>query len=143
MFKYFIIYLSFLLVSCTSENPICNSNTAIGDINGVEFSLEVACSEDDKRQGLMYRNTLARDSGMIFVYDKADYYAFWMKNTNIPLSIAFLDENKKIVDIFDMKPHDLTPMATKEKAIYVIEMNLGWFDDNKIRIGDQLKFIKA
>jgi uncharacterized protein len=141
MKKFLIYLLPLFIVACAKPDPICTNKDMVAQVNSVQFNLEVACKDEDKKTGLMNRKSLAQDSGMIFVYDHEDYYAFWMKNTYIPLSIAFLDKNKKIVDIRNMQPHDLTPVATSVKAIYAIEMNLNWFTSNNIKIGDTLKII--
>lgn len=133
--------LIFSLTACVNTDPICMQNNVLAQVNLVQFNLEVACTDKDKKIGLMNRQSLPKNSGMIFVYEEENYYAFWMKNTYIPLSIAFLDKNKNIVDIKDMKPHDLTPVPTNVKAIYAIEMNLNWFTSNGIKIGDKLSIV--
>ena len=141
MIKYLLLSVSLLLVSCKESDSICLNKTVTGELSSSQISLEVACTVEEKTQGLMNRNSLGKDNGMIFVYDKEDYHAFWMKNTNIPLSIAFLNKDKIIVDIQNMKAQDLTPVPSRSKALYAIEMNLDWFKSNNIIIGEQLKII--
>ena len=138
MLKFFGLLASLFLVSCFQPDSICLDKSITSQAHSVQFQLEVACTDTEKSKGLMHRITLGKDDGMIFVYDKEDYYAFWMKNTSIPLSIAFLDSNKRIVDIRNMKPYDLTPVVTGHKAKYAIEMNIDWFKNNNIQIGDQI-----
>ena len=102
MKKKLIYFLLLFLLFCANPDPICSKKDLVAQVNSVQFNLEIACSDEAKKTGLMNRKILEKDSGMIFVYPHEDYYAFWMKNTYIPLSIAFLDKNKKIVDIKDM-----------------------------------------
>jgi uncharacterized membrane protein (UPF0127 family) len=87
----------------------------------------------------MFREKLEGDEGMIFVYGKEEYLTFWMKNTRIPLSIAFLDKNGKIVDIQDMVPFSLQTHVSAFPAQYALEVNQGWFKQNGIIIGDVVK----
>lgn len=138
-FSVFFVFL--LIIACAQPDPICEKKDMVAQFKSVQFNLKVACKDEDKQMGLMNQKSLPKDNGMIFVYEEEDYYAFWMKNTYIPLSIAFLDKNKKIVDMNNMKPHDLTPVVTNTKAIYAIEMNLDWFTSNGVKIGDTLKII--
>lgn len=139
MIKYLILIFSLGLVSCKNSDSICSNKFVDAELSTTQLSLEVACTLAEKKQGLMFRNSLGKNNGMIFVYDKEDYHSFWMKNTNIPLSIAFLNKDKIIVDIQNMKAQDLTPVTSRAKALYAIEMNLDWFKVNNIIIAEQLK----
>ena len=141
MKNFLVFFLSLLIVACAQPDPICKKNDVVAQFNSVQFNLKVACKDEDKQIGLMNQKSLPQDNGMIFVYDKEGYLSFWMKNTYIPLSIAFLDKNKKIVDMKNMKPHDLTPVVTNTRAIYAIEMNLDWFTSNGVKIGDTLTIV--
>lgn len=100
---------------------------------------EVVRTEQEKARGLMFREKLDGDEGMIFVYGKEEYLTFWMKNTRIPLSIAFLDKNGKILDIQDMVPFSLKTHVSAFPAQYALEVNQGWFKQNGIIIGDVAK----
>lgn len=102
-------------------------------------------SEAQKMRGLMYRESLAWKSGMLFIFDKEAQYSFWMKNMLIPLDIIWIDSNKKIVDITqDALPckgqaacESIIPVAG---AKYVLEVNSGFTDKNQIKIGDFVDF---
>ena len=107
-------------------------------INNIKLELESACTLKQLEQGLMFRNSLDKNKGMIFIFPEKNHYNFWMKNTYIPLSIAFLDDNLKIIDIKEMKALDLTQTGTNEKFKYAIEMNSNWFYNNNVKIGDKL-----
>ena len=88
----------------------------------------------------MFRERLGKDEGMLFVYDREEFLTFWMKNTPLPLSIAFLDQKGKIVDIQDMEPFSLKTHDSIHPAKYALEMNQGWFKKNGIRVGDVVSF---
>jgi uncharacterized membrane protein (UPF0127 family) len=75
---------------------------------------------------------------MVFVYPSEGRRAFWMKNTPLPLSIAFIDAQGRIVRIADMEPHDLTPVPSGRPAMYALEMPRGWFALRSVAVGDQV-----
>jgi len=90
----------------------------------------------------MYRQSLARDSGMLFVFEVEDTYRFWMKNTYIPLSIAYVDRAGVISDVLEMAPLDTTTRyAPSRPALYALEMNSNWFTADGIKPGDTVKGI--
>ncbi|MET3134255.1 uncharacterized membrane protein (UPF0127 family) [Oxalobacteraceae bacterium GrIS 1.11] len=98
---------------------------------------EVATSEAQREQGLMFRETMPANSGMVFVFDAPATQCMWMKNTLLPLSVAFIDADGKIVNIEDMQAQTLDSHCSK-KAVpvrYALEMNLGWFKQKNIKPG--------
>lgn len=104
--------------------------------------IKVADNTEERSQGLKGVSFLAKNTGMLFCFPKEGYPQFWMKDTLIALDIAFIDMNKKIVDIQQMvliNDEKLRYMP-KNKAKYALEMNLGWFASNEISIGDKLVF---
>jgi uncharacterized membrane protein (UPF0127 family) len=101
---------------------------------------ELALTQGERSRGLMYRTSLEENSGMLFVFTTDDVYSFWMKNTFIPLSIAFIDRQGVIVNIEEMRPHDERLVASKRKVRYALEMNTGWFGKRGIRPGMQAVF---
>jgi uncharacterized membrane protein (UPF0127 family) len=76
---------------------------------------------------------------MLFVYPENQYASMWMKNTSIPLDVAFISEKGVITDITSMQPHSLKPVGSSAKVRYALEMNQGWFDAQKIKVGDGVK----
>lgn len=104
--------------------------------------VEVARSPMQHERGLMYREKLDKDTGMIFIFDDESTLNFWMKNTITDLSIAYIDKNLKIVDIQEMKStkvgdkSDLPVYPSAKPAKYALEMEKGWFKKNKIKVGD-------
>ncbi len=90
----------------------------------------------------MDRKYLGKDEGMLFIFETEDYHGFWMKNTFIPLSIAFIDKIGRIVWIRDMKPHTLDSHVPPKPILYASEMNKGWFSSHGIKAGDTIRFSK-
>jgi uncharacterized membrane protein (UPF0127 family) len=99
---------------------------------------EVAADYETRGRGLMHRKSLAPNSGMLFVFDGPAIQCMWMKNTYIPLSVAFLDEQGTIINIADMQPHTEDSHCAKRPAIYALEMTQGWFAQRGIKPGMKL-----
>ena len=97
--------------------------------------VEVVVTPEQRATGLMNRFSLQPDHGMLFVFDRPQPLAFWMKNTYIPLSIAFLDANGAILNIEDMRPQDESTHPSRGSAVYAIEMKRGWFAERSIAAG--------
>ncbi len=91
----------------------------------------------------MYRFSLKPDHGMIFVFERAEPQAFWMKNTFIPLSIAFIGSDGRIVNIADMAPQDESRHWSRGPAQYALEMRKGWFAEHGIGPGDRVEGLPA
>jgi uncharacterized protein len=96
---------------------------------------EVAADDAQRQQGLMFREKMAPNAGMVFVFDGINSQCMWMKNTLLPLSVAFIDEQGKIVNIEDMKPHSLESICSAKPVKYALEMNQGWFKQKNIKPG--------
>ena len=108
-------------------------------INGHKLVVEVAATPDQRATGLMHRFSLQPDHGMLFISQRPEPQAFWMKNTFIPLSIAFITLDGRIINIDDMMPHDERLHTSRGLAVYAIEMRKGWFAERGIRAGDVVK----
>jgi uncharacterized membrane protein (UPF0127 family) len=106
----------------------------------VEVLVEVADEPDEQAKGLMNRTALGEDRGMLFVFPSEEERSFWMKNTLIPLSIAYIDAEGRIVDIQDMKALDDDPphYVSAEPAQYALEVNKGFFDGRGVEVGDSV-----
>jgi len=105
----------------------------------VPVQVEIADTDAERRTGLMGRSALAEDAGMLFVFDREQPLSFWMKNTLIPLSVAYIDEGGTIVDIQDMQPLDETSHPSAAPAKYALEANQGFFEAHGINVGDRLE----
>lgn len=104
---------------------------------------EVAATPEQRTVGLMYRFSLRPDHGMIFVFERAEPQAFWMKNTFIPLSIAFIGSDSRIVNIADMAPRDESLHWSAGPTQYALEMRKGWFAERGIGPGDRVEGLPA
>ena len=100
--------------------------------------VEVARSDPDRERGLMFRQSLGRNDGMLFVFDELAYQSMWMKNTMIPLSVAFLAGDGTILNILDMEPQTLDGHMSAGPARYAIETNKGWFAEHRVKVGDRV-----
>lgn len=105
-------------------------------VNGHEISVSVANTFAQRKKGLMNRRSLAANDGMLFVFPKANYYSMWMKNTLIPLSVAFIDQNGIITNIEEMTALSLDQHTAQKPAKYALEMNAGWFYRHETKAGD-------
>lgn len=105
-------------------------------LNGHEIFVEVANTEASREAGLMFREHMDSDNGMLFVFDDSEERYFWMKNTVIPLSIAFMDEKGIILNILEMPPETEQTFPSAGPAKYALEMNTGWFSQNHLKAGD-------
>src|SRR6266850_2104188 len=103
---------------------------------------EVAADFTTRARGLMHRESMPDNAGMLFIFDEADKHCMWMKNTLIPLSVAFLDERGAIINIAEMRPHSEQSHCAAQPARYALEMNRGWFAQRGIKPGAQLGGLK-
>ena len=104
----------------------------------VEVPVEIAATDAERERGLMGRTALPEDAGMLFVFDQEQQLSFWMKDTLIPLSIAYIDGGGRIVDIQDMQPLDETPHPSAEPAKYALEVNQGFFNEHGVEVGNKV-----
>lgn len=100
---------------------------------------EVAATESEREQGLMYREKLGPNEGMVFLFEAPAHVCMWMKNTLIPLSVAFIDESGKIVNIENMRPQTTNSHCAKKPIRYALEMNQGWFKEKNIKPGSVIQ----
>ena len=104
-----------------------------------KIMVELAITWPQRARGFMYRPLLDKDRGMLFVFNRNSRHCFWMKNTKIPLSIAFIDKGLKIIKIADMKPYDLSRTCSGGKCMFALEVNKGWFRKNGIIEGMRVR----
>lgn len=101
--------------------------------------VEIASQADARAQGLMWRKELADNRGMLFVFPDRQIHCFWMKNTLVPLSIAFLRDDGTIVNIEDMQPRQEASHCPKERVRLALEVNQGWFAKRHIKAGQTIR----
>ena len=105
----------------------------------IHMDVEIVATNESRAQGLMYRFDLPQNYGMLFVFPNSERRCFWMKNTYIPLSIAYINEHGQIVSIHDMQPHDVSSVCSLAPAMYALETKQGWYQEQKIKIGDSIR----
>ena len=98
----------------------------------------VAQTPEQRQTGLMFRREMAQHEGMLFIFEQASPQCFWMKNTLLPLSIAFLADDGTVVNIADMQPQVLDSHCSSKPVRYVLEMNQGWFAKRGIKAGSKI-----
>jgi uncharacterized membrane protein (UPF0127 family) len=103
------------------------------------MDVQVAATPEQRQTGLMFRKDMSQHEGMIFVFEQPTQQCFWMKNTLLPLSAAFIADDGTIVNIEDMKPLSLDAHCSAKPVRYVLEMNKGWFDKKGIKAGSKLQ----
>jgi len=116
-----------------AQHPVAQLNAGMHLIRA-----EVVSDPGTRAQGLMHRKTLAQNAGMLFVFDEHAVHCMWMKNTLIPLSVAFIDDRGAIVNIADMEPHSEASHCAAQPVKYALEMNRGWFAARGIKPGARL-----
>lgn len=125
----------------TASGTTAELRTVTIDASGgeeVKLQVEIADSPAEQAEGLMNREKLGENRGMLFVFPSEEVRSFWMKNTLIPLSIAYMDSEGRIIDIQEMKALDDEPphYVSAEPAKYALEVNKGFFDKHGVQIGD-------
>ena len=108
-------------------------------VKGKAITVEVANTPDKIARGLMYRKSLPREEGMLFVHPVEQILSFWMKNTHIPLDIAFIQDDGTIAQIERMEPFSRRSHVSGERARFGLEMNWGWFEANGVKVGDRVE----
>jgi uncharacterized membrane protein (UPF0127 family) len=108
-------------------------------VDGHELDAYVARSAEDRARGLQHRQEMPHDEGMLFMCDEPQPQSFWMKDTPLPLSIAFLDDDGTIVQVGDLEPHSTEPHECDEPVRYVLEVNQGWFDERGVGPGSRVE----
>jgi uncharacterized membrane protein (UPF0127 family) len=106
-------------------------------VGGIPVTVEISDTPRERWRGLMLREKLGWNEGMLFVFEEEDTLSFWMHKTSIPLSIAFMTGEGTIIDIQDMKPFDESTYRSRGVALYALEMNIGWFEVNGVEVGDK------
>lgn len=110
-------------------------------VAGHPVRVRVSETRQELERGLMFIESLPPDEGMLFVFEREKILHFWMKNTPLPLSVAFIDRTGRIVQIERMEPLDEETVHTSRlPAIYALEMNAGWFQEHGVKVGDRVEF---
>jgi uncharacterized membrane protein (UPF0127 family) len=131
----FAIFFLGLLFSAPlrAEMPITQLN-----VSGHRLNVEIAHTEAARSKGLMFRQSMGANDGMLFIFPGPGNYGMWMMNTHIPLSVAFVDEKGAILNIENMTPNTTDAHRSDGAAKYAIETNIGWFARKKVKPGDRI-----
>ena len=133
----FFFILCFNIASCSPQKltvreiPIERDGQSIAVVKA-----EIAVTQEERAKGLMYRKNLPDGEGMLFIFERDEVLSFWMKNTTIPLSIAYIASDGRIIDVKDMYPLDLNSVSSSRSVRYALEVPQGWFSRAGIRTGD-------
>jgi uncharacterized membrane protein (UPF0127 family) len=105
-------------------------------IKGIPVTVEVAVKPEEQAKGLMFRDSMPEDHGMLFVYSEDRRARYYMLNVRFPIAIAFLDRTGRIGQIGAMEPREEMPTCSNDPVRYVLEMNAGWFEKHGVKVGD-------
>lgn len=132
-FRVILLLPVLLFTSCRSAELV---DVNIGD---AKLAVEIVATPETRGKGLMNRKELKKDHGMLFVFERENQVSFWMKNTSIPLSIAYINKHGEIVEIYDLEPFSLESVTSKRSSIlYALEVNRGYFSTKGITVGDTI-----
>lgn len=127
-----------LLLGCNVTDQSQHLPTVQMQIGNKQFTLEVADDDAKREMGLMFRDSMPADRGMIFMFDEPEVLGFWMKNTRIPLDIIYVGGDSVVVSIKSMEPFDLRSTSSDRPAQYAIELNKGMAAACGVKVGDKL-----
>jgi uncharacterized membrane protein (UPF0127 family) len=137
---FFLILFSVSFYSCNALEKFEKRELAIEGKEGkVIVKAEIALTQAQREQGLMYRKELKDGEGMLFVFESDQILSFWMKNTLLPLSIAYISYDGRILEIYDLQPGNLIPVMSSRSVRYALEVPQGWFNRAGIGVGDRLQ----
>lgn len=139
--NYFSCYFIRVLTALLCLLSLAHAQTPLVPLNigSQVLHVEKAQTVSEREKGLMWRSSLPSSQGMLFVFEQAEKTCFWMKNTLIPLSIAFVQDDGKILQIIDMSPLSEDIHCANHPVRYAVEVNAGWFDTHNIKEGQSFK----
>jgi hypothetical protein len=140
-----LLALALSLAACSNpkkavtDSPNPKLATASIKVGPALVLAELARTEAERERGLMFRTSLPEGTGMLFIFDRDDRLGFWMKNTKIPLSIAYVASDGTIRQISDMEPQSLATVPSERSVRYALEVPQGWFGRAGVKVGDKLE----
>ena len=134
------LLLTLCLTASITRPAIAQQRFPVTTLNiGIHLiQAEVAVRDEERSQGLMFREQLGANEGMVFRFPENRPVCMWMKNTFVPLSVAFIDDTGKIINIEDMQPQTQDAHCAKRPARYALEMNQGWFRQKNVKAGTKV-----
>ena len=137
--RYFLLTLLILAAGCRSEQPQSSLPTVKMQLGGEQFTLEIAADGESRERGLMRRDSMPDNHGMIFVFRDSDVLKFWMKDTRIPLDIVYVGPTGDVVAVKQMKPYDRSTTSSDAPAKWAIELNQGAAVRAGVKVGQTLQ----
>lgn len=134
-FRAAMLFIVLLFTGNDTQSQVARLPVAKLTIDSHAITVEVAADDPSRSYGLMNRPSLPPDTGMLFVFDAVGQPCFWMKNTPLPLSIAFIDSDGVIVNMADMQPYSTRSHCPKGPVRYALEMEQGWFSSKGVQAG--------
>ncbi|MGI5059211.1 DUF192 domain-containing protein [Treponema pectinovorum] len=134
----FLILFFSIFTACAQKLQTSTLKIQTQDKRELKIKVEFAITQEERNHGFMERKKIPDGTGMLFIFERDQILSFWMKNTPHPLSIAYIDKNGKIRDIFDMTPYSLASVTSTVSVRYALEVPQGWFAKNNIKEGDFL-----
>ena len=144
----FVSFLILLSLHGCKENRTLSTSEKVNrneaqffDLNfsGISLKVELAALSEEREKGLMFRNSIADNEGMLFVFEEGTEQRFWMKNTRIPLDIGYISTSGVLLEVHKAKPYDLSGVPSRSKDIkFVLELNAGGYKDLGIKIGSRI-----
>ncbi len=128
-------------LSQAQDEPQMNLKRTALSVGMHRIDAQLALTPEQRQIGLMWRKAMPTHEGMLFVFEQPSQQCFWMKNTLIPLTAAFVADDGTIVNLVDMQPQTLNPHCSEKPVRYVLEMNLGWFAKKNIKAGSKISGI--
>jgi len=134
-----------MVIACWCHSSMARAPVTTGlptislKVGNQSIQAEVAATDESRQRGLMFREKMARNEGMLFVFPQIAYHAMWMRNTPLPLAVAFMDDLGKILSIHEMQPFTEQSHQAAGPARFALEMNSGWFSANRIFVGDIIR----
>ena len=140
------IFIAVIWLSTVACQPVEAPVEAVGSqtyfpisIGGSELQLQLALKPAEQQKGLMYRESLDSDHGMLFLFDRPGKRGFWMRNTRIPLDIGYFDSCGQLLEIHKLFPYDETAVNSRSREVLIaVETNRGWYAANSIQVGDRI-----
>jgi len=139
LFLFSLLFFILFLTGCSGLEKFEKQDLGIEAQGGkITIKAEIARTNAQREQGLMYRKIVKDGEGMLFVFEKDEPLSFWMKNTLVPLSIAYISSDGRILEIYDMAPGNLNPVQSSRSVRYALEVPQGWFGRAGIVPGDSI-----
>lgn len=131
-----VLVMLVMTLGCSADEGLPENKLQVGDYT---YTVEIARSGEERQRGLMHRESLGEYEGMLFVFERDQHLSFWMKNTYIPLSIAYISKSGVIKSIHHMEPESLRPVKSDYAVRFALELPRGSFQRSGVKVGDTIE----